>query len=143
MSRGFESTRPSPRVALQFDRADRRYLPGQPLAVQYEIEGIGDEPIRAVEHSVLWYTEGKGEEDLGIHHFERLTERSQFPPAVRVAGFATHLPGSPLSYEGIIVKIRWCVRVRIFFQTAKDFVSEHVFELGTVPPARVPATAVS
>ena len=24
--------------------------------------------------SVLWYTEGKGEEDLGIHHFERLDD---------------------------------------------------------------------
>ena len=143
MSGGFEPQRATPRVVLQFDRHDRRYSPGQALAVQYEIEGIGDDRIRAVEHSVLWYTEGKGEEDLGIHHFERVTDRGRFPPAVRVSGFATHLPTSPLSYEGIIVKIRWCVRVRIFFQTSKDFVSEHVFELGAVPPARMPAANAS
>lgn len=140
MSGGLDVQRAAPRVILQFDRFDRRYSPGQALAVQYEVEGVGDDAIRAVEHSVLWYTEGKGEEDLGIHHFERITDQSRFPPAVRVSGFATHLPMSPLSYEGIIVKIRWCVRVRIFFQAAKDFVSEHVFELGDVPPARMPAS---
>lgn len=140
MSGGFDSQRMAPRVVLQFDRFDRRYSPGQALAVQYEVEGVGDDPIRALEHSVLWYTEGKGEEDLGIHHFERVTDRPRLPPLVRVSGFATHLPASPLSYEGVIVKIRWCVRVRIFFQTTRDFVSEHVFDVGHVPPARVPLT---
>ncbi len=143
MSGGFDAPRTAPRVVLQFDRYDRRYLPGQALAVQYEVAGVGDDTIRAVEHSVLWYTEGKGEEDLAIHYFDRVTDRTRLQPAVRVSGFATHLPASPLSYEGIIVKIRWCVRVRIFFQTTKDFVSEHVFELGVVPPARMPAPGAS
>jgi hypothetical protein len=36
------------------------------------------------------------------------------------------------------VKIRWCVRVRLFFAAARDFVSEHVFELGAIPPAPLP-----
>ena len=29
--------------------------------------------------------------------------------------FSTTLPQSPLSYESQIVKIRWCVRVRVIF----------------------------
>jgi hypothetical protein len=49
--------------------------------------------------------------------------------------FVVRLPVSPLSYEGVIVKVRWCIRVRIFFVSGRDFVSEHVFDLGHIPPA--------
>lgn len=137
MSRGPEG-RSSPVVSLQFDRADRRYEPGDWIAARYRIEGLGDEPIEAVEHSVLWYTEGKGEEDLGVHFFQRLVDQAAVAAAAREGAFAVQLPRSPLSYEGVIVKIRWCVRVRLFFAAARDFVSEHVFELGAIPPAPLP-----
>ena len=125
----------APIVSVQFDRADRRYQPGDPLTVRYRVDGLGDERIRAVEHSILWYTEGKGEEDLGVHFFQRIADA-----AADVAGnegFHARLPCSPLSYEGVIVKVRWCARVRIFFTASRDFVSEHVFEVGDLPPARL------
>lgn len=127
------------RVLVQFCRADRRYEPSAALRVRYAIEGIADEHPRAIEHSVLWYTEGKGEEDLGVHFFERVTDRSALPAAAASGTFATILPPSPLSYEGMIVKIRWCVRVRLFLGGGRDFVSEHEFEMGRIPPARPPA----
>lgn len=138
-----DAIRQPPSVTVHFCSPDRRYEPLQSIDVRYSVDLPPGHVARAVERSIVWYTEGKGEEDLAIHYFERVTDRSRLQPAVRVAGFATHLPASPLSYEGIIVKIRWCVRVRIFFQTAKDFVSEHVFELGVVPPARMPAPGAS
>ena len=53
----------------------------------------------------------------------------------------TTLPASPLSYEGVIVKVRWCLRVRVFFTRGRDFVSEHVFAVGDLPPARPAAPA--
>ena len=59
-----DASRSNPRVFVQFSHPDRRFAPSETLAVRYEIEGLGDEPPSAVEHSVLWYTEGKGEEDL-------------------------------------------------------------------------------
>ena len=133
--------RPAPVVTVQFDRADRRYGPGDPLTARHRIEGLGDDRIQAVEHSVLWYTEGKGEEDLGVHFFERVEDR----PAAEGDGtmaFQTKLPASPLSYEGVIVKVRWCVRIRVFFRNSRDFVSEHVFELGMLPPARLAAPEI-
>ena len=130
MSRGLEG-RTAPAVSLQFDRADRRYDPGDWIAARYRIDGLGEEPIEAVEHSMLWYTEGKGEEDMGVHFFERIADGA--------VSFRARLPASPLSYEGVIVKVRWCARVRIFFRTARDFVSEHVFEVGRLPPARIDA----
>jgi hypothetical protein len=89
-----------------------------------------------VEHSILWYTEGKGEEDLGIHFFDRVAGEPAATAADGTVSFGTRLPASPLSYEGVIVKIRWCARIRLFFATSRDFVSEHVFEMGTLPPAR-------
>lgn len=136
MSRSSEG-RPAPVVALQFDRADRRYEPGDSLSARYRVEGLGDEPIESVEHSVLWYTEGKGEEDLGVHFFERIEGSPARTAGDDATTFRTRLPASPLSYEGVIVKVRWCARVRIFFRTGRDFVSEHVFEVGGLPPARL------
>ncbi|NBX29179.1 hypothetical protein EBR04_01795 [bacterium] len=135
MSLAGETHRHGPHIDVQFDRTDRCYEPGDRLQVRYDVGGLGGDVLRAVEHSVLWYTEGKGEEDLWVHFFERAAK-----PAI-AGGFGTTLPRGPLSYEGVIVKIRWCARVRIFFQGGRDFVSEHVFDVGRVPPARVPQAA--
>jgi len=130
----------APRIEVHFDQSHRQHQPRDVLAVRYRIEGCDGEAVRALEHSVLWYTEGKGEEDLGVHFFQRITDRTAMPPAVTTGAFTTPLPQSPLSYEGFIVKVRWCVRVRIFFAGGRDFVSEHVFALGRIPPARNPTT---
>ena len=138
-----EPTRGFPEVTVQFDHPDRLYEPLEPIGVRYRIEVGEDERLWAVEHSVLWYTEGKGEEDIGVHFFERFSERARFRAAEKTGSFTTHLPASPLSYEGVIVKIRWCVRVRIFFEGGRDFVSEHVFDVGRIPPARPPREPAS
>ena len=125
-----------PRVSMQFDRAVRVYAPEQELAVRYDVEGVPPESVRALERSVLWYTEGKGEEDLSVHHFERLDEPDHWAKVLPSGSFTVRLPASPLSYEGVIVKIRWCVRIRLFFTSGRDFVSEHVFDLCEIAPAR-------
>lgn len=132
-----EVHRPTPRVLVQFSHTDRRYMSLDAVEVRYEADGLGDEPVGAVEHSVLWFTEGKGEEDMGVHFFERVTDRGRLPPLAPSGQFSCRLPRSPLSYEGVIVKIRWCVRVRFFFASGRDYVSEHEFRVGGVPPARV------
>jgi hypothetical protein len=51
-------------VVALFSHGDRHYEPLEPVEVRYEVEGFDDEPPRAVEHSVLWFTEGKGEEEV-------------------------------------------------------------------------------
>lgn len=127
----------APRIEVTFDRPQRRYQAGDRLVVRYVIDECQGDRIHAVEQSVLWYTEGKGEEDLGVHMFRRVVDAAVLPPRAVGGEFSVHLPRSPLSYEGLIVKVRWCVRVRVFFEGAKDYVSEHVFEVGEVPPARV------
>jgi hypothetical protein len=138
MTTNAEASPANPRVFVQFCQPDRRYAPLAPIRLRYEAEGLGGDHPRAVEHSILWYTEGKGEEDLGVHFFERVIDRARLPPVAVTGSFATRLPASPLTYEGVIVKLRWCVRVRLFFGGSRDFVSEHEFTVGSIPPARLP-----
>ena len=137
MTQSPDPARQQPAVLAWFARADRRYEPLGELDVRYTVSGIEGLSIRAIERSVLWYTEGKGEEDIGVHFFDRVHEPDD---AESPAGeFRCRLPLSPLSYEGLIVKIRWCVRIRLFFAGGRDFVSEHIFDLGHVPAATFPA----
>jgi hypothetical protein len=125
-----------PHVLITLDRHQRTFLPGDVLSAECRIEPLSLLEPRALEISILWYTEGKGEEDLAVHYFNRLaSDESSGVDLRRPYRFSTRLPASPLSYEGVIVKIRWCVRVRLFLARGREIVSEQPFRLGHVPPA--------
>lgn len=121
-------------VTIRFDGNGRTYQPGETLTGEFRIDTRRLEEIKAIEVSVLWYTEGKGDEDLAVHDFRRFSVEDDplFDPR-KPARFSTTLPNSPLSYDGLIVKIRWCVRVRVFLSRGKEVVGEKAFQLGTVP----------
>jgi hypothetical protein len=98
---------------------------------EYQIDAIGENEIAAIEASVLWYTEGKGDEDLGLHFFERRLPADTADSDLReLRRFQTRCPNSPLSYDGDLVKIRWCVRVRVFLPRGKEVFFELPFQLG-------------
>lgn len=130
-------------VRILLDGNRRVYQPGDLLTGEYQVESLRWIEPTAVEVSVLWHTEGQGEEDLAVHYFERIDTLVQ--PGIdfrRPRRFSTRLPPSPLSYQGVIVKIRWCVRVRVFLPRGRELVGEISFQLGALPPARLshPAT---
>jgi hypothetical protein len=125
-------------VRITFDSPTSQYQPGDRLSGRYMVEGAHIRPARAVELSVLWYTAGKGEEDMEVHHFERLADEPSRPLDLRVPRrFTTVLPTSPLSYDGVIVKVCWCVRVRVFLPQGQEMLNETSFRLGEVPPGEV------
>jgi hypothetical protein len=125
-----------PTVQLTLDALPRHYRPGDRLAGRFQVDASRPWPIRAAELSVLWYTAGKGEEDFAIHHFERWVDELDRPLELRVPRpFSIVLPSSPLSYEGQIVKICWCARLRLFLPQGQESVHEVAFHLGDVPPA--------
>ena len=62
----------SPRIRIRLDGNGRVYRPGETLSGEYSLDGIPAEDVRAIEISVLWYTEGKGDEDLAVHDFRRI-----------------------------------------------------------------------
>jgi hypothetical protein len=120
-------------VRLTLDSATAQYQPGNRLSGRFLVDGAQVFGVRSAELSVLWYTTGKGDEDLAVHHFERLVEEAARPLDLRVPRrFATTLPASPLSYDGQIVKVCWCVRLRLFLTTGQETVTEIPFHLGNV-----------
>ena len=133
-----------PLISLTIRDRRRAFQPGDMLECEYQLDAVAAEDIHAVEASVLWYTEGKGDEDLAVHYFER-----RVPPDAENADlrllrrFQTELPNSPLSYNGAIIKIQWCVRVRLFLRRGKETYFEWPFQLGSVPAPPKPIDANS
>jgi hypothetical protein len=123
-----------PLISIQIDHGQQVFEPGEVLAGAFQIDAVDPAELQAVEISVLWFTEGTGEEDLGVHYFEQLTADNAAELNLQEQRrFQTVLPNSPLSYEGVSVKICWCVRVRVFLRQGRDFVAEKAFQLGNVP----------
>ena len=121
-------------IRLTLDSPNGHYQPGERLSGRYMVDGSQPWNMRALELSVLWYTSGKGEEDIAVHHFERHVSESARPLDLRVPRrFSTVLPASPLSYDGEIVKVCWCVRLRIFLPQGQESLAEVPFRLGSVP----------
>ena len=129
-----------PLISIRLDRADRKYQSGDILECEYQIDAVESDEMHSVEAAVLWYTSGKGDEDQGIHHYQRETRKSRHldQPDLRVlTHFTTNLPNSPFSYEGTNLKIQWCVRVRILVQrdgqTLREYIHDQEFQLKHVP----------
>lgn len=124
---------------LKLDQPTRIYLPGDVLSGEYCLDSLAGQGVAAVELSVLWYTEGKGDEDLAVHYFDRLQPQGSRVIELREPRrFSTRLPNSPLTYLGVIVQIRWCVRMRVFLTGGKDVFVEEPFQLGNIPAPKLP-----
>ncbi|OHB68170.1 MAG: hypothetical protein A2V70_19690 [Planctomycetes bacterium RBG_13_63_9] len=130
-------------VAIRFDDNGRIYQPGETLSGEYVLESVPPGAVSTIEVSVLWYSEGKGDEDLAMHEFwRRSIDEGDYIDPGRAETFRTTLPQSPLSYDGLIVKLRWCVRVRAFLRSGKELFGQKAFRLGNVPAAKVHAAKV-
>lgn len=132
-----------PLIALTLDGAEphsrhrRDFAAGETLRIEYQIDAVDAQQIVATEASVLWFTEGKGEPDMGVHFFRRTTRDEHLDRDLRpMQRIDVSLPNSPLTYDGVILKVRWCVRVRLFLTGGKELVEERAFALGRVPPAK-------
>ncbi len=128
----------SPSIRLTLDAPAAHYQPAERITGRYSLDPIQAWVVRAAELSILWYTAGKGEEDMAVQYFERLVDEPGRPLDLRVPRrFGSLLPLSPLSYDGQIVKVCWCVRLRLFLPQGHEAVAELPFRLGDVPPAPV------
>jgi hypothetical protein len=119
-------------VYISLDNAAPAFCPGEVLSGQYTLDDVDPGQVNAVELSVLWYTEGAGDEDMAVHYFDR--QETHGGDALELPRrFSTVLPHSPLSYDGVLVKIHWRVRIRVLMHRGKDLIAEEVFRLGSVP----------
>jgi hypothetical protein len=121
-------------LTIELDRDPPHYLPEENLSGRWVLPADLERRVRAVELSVLWSTEGIGDEDFGVYHFEQhLADEGAWLEGGRSQRFSVRLPCSPLTYEGMLIKICWCVRVRAFCQRGEDM-TEATFQLGNVVP---------
>jgi len=119
-----------PLIAVRIHSPNCLFHPGETLDCDFQIDAVSPADTQAVEVSVNWYTEGKGEEDIGMHYFERFTPSDAIDGDLRqLHRFQTTLPNSPLTYNGAIVKIRWRVRVRLYWGRGKETWVDRVFQL--------------
>ncbi|PQO26607.1 hypothetical protein [Blastopirellula marina] len=122
-----------PHISISLDRPTRQYAADDELIARFDISNLPAVNIQAIEASVLWHTEGTGEEDMSAHEFVRLVPGDDADgDLTRPQTLKTRLPRSPLSYDGKIVKIHWVVRVRVFVGRGRDLVEELEFELSAV-----------
>ncbi len=125
-----------PRINISIDANRRDFQPGETIAGEFSLESFDTAEIKAVEVSVLWYSEGKGDEDIDVHEFRRISaDDLNWNQFNRPNRFETVLPNSPFSYDGVLLKIRWCVRVRVFPKHGREIIDEIPFVLGDVQPA--------
>jgi hypothetical protein len=123
-----------PAVVIRFDENLDAYRPGTILAGGFWLRGVTADQVKAVETSVLWYTEGKGEEDMAVHAFWRASaEAGDWIAPNRAHHFETTLPQAPLSYSGALLKVRWCVRIRAFLLGGREVIGQRGFQLGSLP----------
>ncbi|TWU43817.1 hypothetical protein Q31b_13490 [Novipirellula aureliae] len=111
-------------------REDGTYEAGEQLKAQWRISRISLEQLQGLEVSVLWHTEGKGDEDLHVHHFYRLDEAELQELGIDDAqAISCKLPLTPLSYHGHLIHLRWCIRLRLFVEGRREIVAEQPFYL--------------
>lgn len=115
-------------IALCLD--DVTYEAGQQMTVKWRISRVPLDEVQGIEVSVLWHTEGKGDEDLHVHHFYRQSEnRIRRLGLADEQSFQCDLPASPLSYHGRLISVMWCIRLRLFLAGGREIVAEQPFHL--------------
>lgn len=119
-----------PALNLSLCNEEAIYTAGSQLTACWRISRVSLDELEGLEASVLWHTEGKGDEDLHVHHFHRVSDQQ-----LRERGLADEqstgcrLPATPLSYQGRLISVRWCVRVRLFMSDGREILAEQPFYL--------------
>jgi hypothetical protein len=115
-------------IEILIEDEDLVVRPGQNLRGGFRAASGDPVHARKAELSVLWYTEGKGTEDMGVVFHQTVAENRQLD-AQDAFPFEVKMPDSPWSYDGKILKIRWAVRVRLQPDHGKEIAGEQRFFL--------------
>src|SRR5262245_45845644 len=109
--------------------------PGELLTGHYVVDPQSIPLATLVEVSVYWNTEGKGNEDRAVQYRKRgSTDDGPLFDERGTGPFAVRLPSAPLSYDGVLVKIVWCVQVGVTFAGGAQSETVVPFRVGHVGP---------
>ena len=83
---------------------------------------------------VSWQSMGKGETDRGVQHRELRTVPDGEITDSAGGEFSILLPASPLTYNGVLIKVAWCIEIRILAGRNLRCETTIPFQLGCVGP---------
>lgn len=89
-------------LELRVDGGDA-FAPGETL--RGTLQWMEEEAPEAVELNLLWYTEGRGDRDVGVARSLRI----ESPAAIGSSGFEFEAPSGPYSCSGRLVSVRWAL----------------------------------
>lgn len=67
-------------IIIQFDRQPHEFQPLETVSGTFRLVDVDLEELSRIEFSTLWFTEGKGDEDLGIIFFAALDRMNGLLP---------------------------------------------------------------
>lgn len=92
-------------IQLDIQGGANAFLPGETVegTASWQLET----PAETVELRLFWYTQGKGDQDVGV------VETVAFPdPALADRrGFRLRLPAGPFSFSGKLISLLWALEV--------------------------------
>jgi hypothetical protein len=92
---------------LRIDLADGNEIRQPNAPVGGEIAWRLDRPVEALELRLFWYTEGRGDRDVGIAR----TLRIDAPGAIGAQPFELELPSGPYSFSGPLISLVWALEL--------------------------------
>ena len=129
-SRRTIAARLEPALGFRLLTLQRALEPGELLDFEVCLQRVSPELVDQLEISVLWFTAGKGSVDSGVHFFRSLPQPELLEDFAKPRRFSTILPNSPLSYDGKLFQVRWCVRLRLYLKDGRKVFAEKPFYLG-------------
>ena len=88
---------------VELAEGDPRYRPGD--IIHGQVRWVADDAPAAVEISLVWQTQGKGNEDAGVGPMQRIDR----PAPEGTAAFELRAPAGPYSFAGTLIEFRWMV----------------------------------
>ena len=94
-------------IDIEIEDNQTSFLPGQ--IVSGIVRWLCLEPPKKVRLELFWYTEGKGDEDVG------LVEKIKFesPQASDNRRFEFQLPVGPYSFSGRLISLMWTLELQV------------------------------
>ena len=119
-------------ITIELDRDV--YDAGEFLTGRYRLDPRCASFERHVDILVFWQSMGKGETDRGVQHRESRTVPDGETTDSAGGEFSILLPASPVTYNGVLIKIAWCMEIRV--HAGRDLQCEATipFQLGHVGP---------
>lgn len=94
-------------LAIEIQDGANAFLPGE--AVEGTVSWQLDRPAQTAELRLLWYTQGKGDQDVGVVS----TVPFSNPGLQDRRSFRVSLPDGPFSFSGKLISLAWALELVI------------------------------